>query len=79
MYGFGSGGLMRIELADAFCIVGGAQVGVNPGRKIGPLGFAGGILAHGGENFAMGVAGDEGFENLGDAPESAGRAGRLLW
>ena len=71
--GFGGSGLVGVGLVDFFGLVGGLEVGMQPRGEVGVLGFSGGEVAHGGEDFAARVAFGEGFEHLADA----GERGRL--
>ena len=65
---------MRVELSNALGVVGVAQIGMHPVGKIRPLCFTGGIVADGGEDFAVMVARGKGVKNLRDASERGGTA-----
>ena len=56
MDGLGGGGLMGVQAAYAFGSVGGGEAGVDPGREVRPLGFAGREMANRREGFAGVVA-----------------------
>ena len=81
--GFGGGGLVRVELPDAFSGVRGRQIRMDPGRHVGPLCFAGRKMADGGEDFiriiapimARSIVGREGIEQFGESRRQR-RAGR---
>jgi len=72
MHGFSRGGLVGVEISNAFGVVGGTQSGINPVGKLSPLRFFCGIVADRSEDFAIMVAGGEGIENLGDASKRGG-------
>src|SRR5262249_6134492 len=71
---FGGGGLVGVGLADALGVVGGDEVGIGPSGEFGELGFAGWVVADGGEDFAERVALGEVVEDLVDASEGSGGA-----
>src|SRR2546425_13298944 len=60
-------GLMSVQAAYAFGSVGGGEVGVDPGREVRPLRFAGGKMTNRGEDFAGVVASGKGVQHFVDA------------
>ncbi len=65
--GFRCGGLMDVQAADALGGVAGGEVSMHPSREVRPLGIACRKMAHGGEDFAVVVAGGKGVEDFVNA------------
>ncbi len=65
----GGGGLMAVELANAFAEVSRPQIPVRPGREAHPLRLASRIVANRSEDFAMNIASGERIEYFMDASD----------
>src|SRR5260370_30249792 len=74
MDGLGGSGLMGVEAAYAFGSVGGGKVGIDPGREVRPLRFAGRKMTNRGEDFAGVVARSESIQHFVDAGDCSRQA-----
>ena len=72
---FRRGGLMSVEAQNAFGGVGGREVWMHPGREVRPLGLACRKMTHGGEDFAVVIAGGEGVQDFVDAGDGCRHGG----
>src|ERR1700740_2279523 len=67
--------LMGGQAANAFGGVGGSKVGMPPSGEVRPLRLARRKMAHGGEEFAVRVAGGKGLESFLDAGDGCWQGG----
>ena len=74
MDGLGCRGLMGVQAAYAFGSVGGGEVGVDPGREVRPLGFAGREMVNRCKGFAGVVARSESIQHFVDAGDCGRQA-----
>ena len=66
---------MDVQAADALGGVAEGQVSMHPSREVRPLGIACRKMAHGGEDFAVVVAGGKGVEDFVNACDGCRHAG----